>query len=159
MCRKDHLDVRESLADFPEDYVDSITSDHVLEHVHSPLANLRECRRVLRPGGRIRVATPNINSWGHSRFGSDWVQLDPPRHLVMFSESALRQLLKSSGFSAIKVLPSYLPTTWSYEWSNGLRAQRGASQFPAQEVLRWVAKDTRSSGAHVDELVVVGIKR
>jgi predicted SAM-dependent methyltransferase len=47
---------------FPDGSVDEIYSSHVLEHFGYPdplLAILRECHRVLKPGGRIRAAVPN----------------------------------------------------------------------------------------------------
>jgi predicted SAM-dependent methyltransferase len=39
-----------------------IFSEHVFEHLtyEDGLAMLRECRRILKPGGRMRLATPNL---------------------------------------------------------------------------------------------------
>ena len=55
------LDVCET---FPlaNDEFDCIYSEHLIEHVTYPngLAMLRECFRVLRPNGKIRIATPNL---------------------------------------------------------------------------------------------------
>ncbi len=46
----------------PDGSVDIVFSEHMIEHVsHADgLEILRECRRVLRPGGAIRVATPDL---------------------------------------------------------------------------------------------------
>jgi predicted SAM-dependent methyltransferase len=47
---------------FPDACLDEVYSSHVLEHFTYPLPLLnvvRECRRVLKPGSRIRVAVPN----------------------------------------------------------------------------------------------------
>lgn len=55
------LDARRAipLADRSFDYV---FSEHMIEHI--PLAHgetlLRECHRILKPGGRIRIATPDL---------------------------------------------------------------------------------------------------
>lgn len=40
-----------------------VFSEHMIEHVPyaGGLAMLRECNRVLEPGGRIRISTPNLN--------------------------------------------------------------------------------------------------
>jgi predicted SAM-dependent methyltransferase len=39
-----------------------IYSEHVIEHItyEQGLGMLRECRRILAPGGKIRIATPNL---------------------------------------------------------------------------------------------------
>jgi predicted SAM-dependent methyltransferase len=47
---------------FPDGSVDEVYSSHVLEHFTYPrplLSVLEECHRVLKPGGRIRIAVPN----------------------------------------------------------------------------------------------------
>jgi 2-polyprenyl-3-methyl-5-hydroxy-6-metoxy-1,4-benzoquinol methylase len=48
---------------FPDGYFDAVTSMETLEHV-SPEPTLRELVRVLRPGGRLMLSTPQ-NRMGH----------------------------------------------------------------------------------------------
>ena len=56
-----YLDASEAfpIADRTFDYV---FSEHMIEHVpwRSGLAMLKECNRILKPGGTIRVATPDL---------------------------------------------------------------------------------------------------
>jgi 2-polyprenyl-3-methyl-5-hydroxy-6-metoxy-1,4-benzoquinol methylase len=85
---------------FDSGSVDAIVLCHVLEHVHHPLALLRECHRILRPDGTLTILVPNIDGAGHRRFKSAWLGLDPPRHLHLFTACALRQLVLEAGFSA-----------------------------------------------------------
>ena len=47
---------------FPDASVDEVYSSHVLEHFTYPrpmLDVLEECHRILKPGGRFRIAVPN----------------------------------------------------------------------------------------------------
>jgi len=123
------LDVRHG--SFPDSQLesacfDAITLNHVLEHLPDPLAALGEAFRVLKPGGRIYIATPNLNSAGHRRFGKHWVHLDPPRHLAIFDMRTLRSALNASGFSVADVPPNPL-TRWTYSASAALAA--GADPF------------------------------
>jgi predicted SAM-dependent methyltransferase len=57
-----YLDAREPFP-LPDASFDVVFSEHMIEHMTyaDGLHCLRECRRVLRPGGRIRVATPSLD--------------------------------------------------------------------------------------------------
>lgn len=58
-----YLDATEPLP-FPSHSFDFIFSEHMIEHI--PLASglkfLAECRRVLKPSGILRIATPNLRN-------------------------------------------------------------------------------------------------
>jgi len=56
-----YLDLRRRFP-LPDDSFDLVYSEHVIEHVDyaDGLHSLRESCRVLRPGGRIRIATPSL---------------------------------------------------------------------------------------------------
>ncbi len=47
---------------FPDASLDFIFSEHMIEHVPYPAGQvmLRECHRVLKPGGCLRLSTPNL---------------------------------------------------------------------------------------------------
>jgi SAM-dependent methyltransferase len=83
---------------YPDEHFDAIVSNHVLEHVHEPRELLLEARRILRVGGRFIAATPNAAGWGHRMFGADWRGLEPPRHLQIFTPSAILALARGTGF-------------------------------------------------------------
>jgi SAM-dependent methyltransferase len=56
-----HVDATHRFA-LPDAAFDHVLVEHVIEHVRlgAGRAMLRECARVLRPGGRIRVSTPDL---------------------------------------------------------------------------------------------------
>lgn len=82
---------------------DAVVLDHVLEHLPDAPATLAGCLRVLRPGGRLSLATPNPSSAARERFGASWLHWDPPRHLELRGERALRRLVEASGFAVERV--------------------------------------------------------
>jgi 2-polyprenyl-3-methyl-5-hydroxy-6-metoxy-1,4-benzoquinol methylase len=85
---------------FPDEQFDVVSLSHVVEHLHDPLATLRECRRVLKTGGDLVVATPNARGLTHRKYGEHWYALDPPRHLMLFTQASLKALVQQAGLRA-----------------------------------------------------------
>ena len=132
------LDVRMGLledAALPAEHFDGITLNHVIEHLHDPIAALREGLRVLKPGGTISISTPNLQSRGYQLFGADWVGLDPPRHLVVFTPNSLRLALVSCGFEPESALRLRLVSSGMFKRSmhvrNGSDPMREKPALPA----------------------------
>lgn len=94
---KVHLGTLEQVC-LAESAYDAVVLRHVIEHVHDPVGLLKECFRVLKPGGSLVVITPNIRSLAHRRFGQDWEGLDPPRHLHLFTSTTLATAAQLAGF-------------------------------------------------------------
>lgn len=82
---------------YPDETFDLLVMSHTIEHVHDPRSLLAECARVLTRDGEVAIVTPNAQSWLHRRWGRDWMNLDPPRHLQVFSRTGLAQVLTSAG--------------------------------------------------------------
>lgn len=105
IARKKGLQVRQGNLTrdlFSPNTFDAITLNHVLEHLYDPVDTLEICYQFLRPGGVIWIATPNLESYAHKRFGPSWLGLDPPRHLSLFTNKCLVSLLKQCGFTPLK---------------------------------------------------------
>ena len=122
-------------ASFEPSSFDAVTMNHVLEHFHDPLEALRICRRVLRPGGTIWLATPNLEALGHALFGSDWLGLDPPRHLVLFTRSSLADAVESAGF-APRAFPTPYTAHIGFPVSAAVAAGRDPLDSPSDRRMR-----------------------
>lgn len=98
-CRRQQLrvvgaDLNQPLP-FASEIFDGIFCSHVLEHVDAPILLLRECRRLLRPGGTLVVGVPTEGSI--SRLVDHYFRAHPG-HLYSFSLDNLKVLLQKAGF-------------------------------------------------------------
>ena len=106
---------------YPDGSFDLVLMNHVIEHVHDPLATLREIRRVLRVGGTFTATTPNAASWGHRHFGPDWLGLHPPQHLRIFTGNGLAALARRAGFVQSAVSSTLRTTPFNFVQSPLIR--------------------------------------
>jgi 2-polyprenyl-3-methyl-5-hydroxy-6-metoxy-1,4-benzoquinol methylase len=70
---------------FSGDFFDVINLSNVIEHVPDIDKLLFEARRIIKPDGRLRVQVPNSASLTFAIFGKNWLALDVPRHVHIFS--------------------------------------------------------------------------
>lgn len=78
---------------------DLIYMEHVFEHVLHPEAILSQIRQLLRPGGVLLLAVPNIDSLSSRLQGKYWAWAVPPDHLYFYNQSNLSLLLEKHGFA------------------------------------------------------------
>lgn len=57
-----YLDITQTLP-FPSNKIDYITSEHLIEHITflDGKLFLKECLRVLKPNGKVRITTPDLS--------------------------------------------------------------------------------------------------
>jgi 2-polyprenyl-3-methyl-5-hydroxy-6-metoxy-1,4-benzoquinol methylase len=97
---------------------DVIVMSQTIEHVYQPGAVLREVLRLLKPGGKIVLTTPNVASHARALCGRFWRGWEPPRHLHLFSRDTLGRLLHSCGYELDHV------STYSVDSAIGYHASR-----------------------------------
>jgi SAM-dependent methyltransferase len=76
---------------------DAVVLWNVVEHLDQPVADLRYAQRLLKPGGWLVFSVPNLESLERRVFGDYWVGWDLPRHLYLFSQDRLEEILNSLG--------------------------------------------------------------
>ena len=72
---------------------DVVVMNHVLEHVHDPVALLGDVRRLLAPDGLVHICVPNVACWEARLWG--WTSYEP-YHLTYFTPATLRHAVASS---------------------------------------------------------------
>ena len=87
---------------------DFIVAWDVLEHLAAPAQQLRRLNTLLKPGGRLYLTLPNIDSWIARISGEKWnmVLLE---HLWYFGPKTLTAFLDRVGFSAKLIKPIGYP--------------------------------------------------
>ena len=78
---------------------DVITMWHVFEHTHHPNELLSRFYELLRPGGILVMACPNIRSTDAMHYGPYWAAYDVPRHLWHFDPNSINILAHRHGFT------------------------------------------------------------
>ncbi len=107
-CRDKGHDVRDELMEqmvASAESLDVVCAFQVLEHVPDPIGFLRAAAKLVRPGGKLILSTPNADSFlGRYK----WCLLDlPPHHMSRWDEASYRKTAELLGLSveAIKREP------------------------------------------------------
>ena len=77
---------------------DFVMLHHSFEHMGDPDLALRHIHRVLAPEGTALIRIPIAGSYAWKTYGTDWVQLDAPRHLLIPSRAGMHILVNRAGF-------------------------------------------------------------
>ena len=85
-------------AKFATNSFDYVRSNHSFEHMPNPVEVLNEIYRILKPGGKLFIGIPNIDSIPYRIFGRYWWYLGVPVHTYSFSVSTISTLMRRSGF-------------------------------------------------------------
>ena len=84
---------------------DCIFALHVIEHVHRPVAFLRQLTRHLAPGGTLVLAAPHMGSLWRHVMGRHWPSFKFPEHVSFFDAATLKRLFADVGIAHPTRLP------------------------------------------------------
>lgn len=83
---------------------DVVTSFEVIEHLLTPVPEVRKFHTLLRAGGALYLTTPNFNSISRKTLGSRWSAICWPDHLSYYTPATLDFLLRNAGFQRKQLL-------------------------------------------------------
>jgi 2-polyprenyl-3-methyl-5-hydroxy-6-metoxy-1,4-benzoquinol methylase len=91
------------MSKLPEQEFDVVVLYFVLEHLRDPLALLQEICRVLKPGGLLSVAVPNIAGLYFRLNQEAWIaeRVCHQSHFYEFSPRTLRRILARAGMRVV----------------------------------------------------------
>lgn len=108
MARVALADVETWECDYADGFFDAMICSHVLEHLVDPSTTLRTLGRVVRTGGRVYIALPNVAFWRQrlrmlqGRFEYEDAGLMDRTHLRFFTFFTARQLLAAAGLREVE---------------------------------------------------------
>ncbi|NQV94007.1 MAG: class I SAM-dependent methyltransferase [Sphingomonadales bacterium] len=112
---------------------------HAFEHMPDPHAILDSTRKLVADDGVVLIRVP-VLGYGWRTYGTDWVELDAPRHYFLHTETSLTKLLEAHQFSVAKVIyDSTSMEIWgSEQYRRGIshRAQNSYDINPAASVFK-----------------------
>jgi SAM-dependent methyltransferase len=107
------LEVHASLDSIPQGSIDIVISNHVMEHVLSPLETLSELRMRLKPNGRIVLCLP-IDDWRTQKTADP---TDINHHLYTWTPLLIGHLLSEAGFHVVRAwvyAHAWPPRYWQF---------------------------------------------
>lgn len=139
--------VRGALSQMRGRTFDLIMMHHSLEHNEDPFTELRLARELLAPHGLIIVRQPLCDSEAFCKYGSNWFQLDAPRHAVVHSLKSMRLIVQQCGLRIKDILwdstdqqfwasEQYLRGISMYDEHSYFRNPKSSS-FTASQILEW----------------------
>lgn len=78
---------------------DFITLHHSFEHMAQQTDQLKQISELLTPDGTCMIRVPIVSRGPWQRYGTNWAEIDAPRHFVLHSEMSLKLAAESAGLS------------------------------------------------------------
>lgn len=131
--------IKSDLASFAvghEGVFDLVTFNHSLEHVPNQAETLAATTSLLKPQGTCIVRIPVLPCASWDRYGTDWVELDAPRHLYIHSHTSIRMLGEQVGMKLDQVFYD----TSDFEFYGSEQFARNIALIDSQSV--WKNPDT-----------------
>ena len=107
--------LKKELSDLNHQF-DFIMLNHSFEHMSEPERVLKELYRLLKTDRYLMIRIPVIPFYAFRKYGTNWVQLDAPRHQFIYTKGGLKILADKTGFQLVDVVfDSYEIQFWGIE--------------------------------------------
>lgn len=90
--------LRKSISEIDNKF-DLIMFNHSFEHIHNPQDTLKSVSKLLSESGKLIIRIPTVSSYAWKKCNTNWVQLDAPRHLFLYSIESIKLVCMEAGFS------------------------------------------------------------
>lgn len=138
---------------FAGEQFDLVVLNQVIEHVPDPALMLNQLRSRIRPGGRMVLVFPNVQSLWCRLFGNRWINWHVPYHLHHFNRRGFERMAVRCGYQ-VQSVRTITPSLWtvlqiranslrvqrsdpSPMWSPSVPSSRGAMEYIQPVPVRW----------------------
>jgi SAM-dependent methyltransferase len=83
---------------------DAIFFNHSFEHIFEQQETLLKAKSILNKDGFIIIRVPIADSWAYMNYGTDWVQLDAPRHFFIHTNKSMDILSRKVNCCVVETL-------------------------------------------------------
>ena len=158
-CTVDFFDAEADPFPYPDGWFATVVCCELVEHLgEDPMAMMAEINRVLRPGGRLVLSTPNLCAWravaavltgyhpnlyGYftARRGGNKVE---PRHAREYAPREVAKLLEDAGFEVerLESTDCGLEPRTEFDWVRPIVEQHGDPTVLRGEVVHALGRKT-----------------
>lgn len=103
---------------------DVVVARYVLEHIHDPERVARKLAGLVKPGGYLLAAQPNMESIGRRLKGQEWYAFKDPTHVSLLEPAEWNRIMAAAGLELEKVFSDGL---WDLPYVKGIP---GFLQYP-----------------------------
>ncbi len=97
---------------FAGEQFDLVVLNQVIEHVPDPALMLDRLRSRIRPGGRMVLVFPNVQSLWCRLFGDRWINWHVPYHLHHFNRKGFERMAVRCGYQ-VRSVRTITPSLWT----------------------------------------------
>lgn len=129
---------------------DLVMFHHAFEHLPNPLETLRLVRGMLAGDGACLIRLPIASNGPWRLYGSDWAEIDAPRHFFLHTEMSLSLLANQSGFRISHI--DYEAEPFSYAASELYRQGKSLYSPEQDRMLHWTEAYSPAEIARIESL-------
>lgn len=94
--------IKSTLEELNCEQYDLIMLHHSLEHMEHQFDTLKKVNQLLKLNKVVIVRIPVIDTVAWKEYGTNWVQIDAPRHFFLHSTKSMNYLAEKTGFRVYK---------------------------------------------------------
>ncbi|MCX7927434.1 MAG: class I SAM-dependent methyltransferase [Candidatus Omnitrophica bacterium] len=119
---------------------DIILFRHSFEHLDNPWDILKKAREIISADGWLIIRTPFVPCYAWKEYGCNWVAIDAPRHIFIYSEKAMEILANQANFRIVDtVFVSDAFQFWAsqqYAQDIPLKSERSYAVTPQKSIFK-----------------------